>query len=282
MIRNWRRTQPHARWILPLVVVVGAFVLWRESRAVRWREIAPGVEFATLRGEPYCRRGSSGIAALRLDPERVRLRVHHYSSLGAARPFDIVEWQRRTTAVAVFNAGQFYPDWRYMGLLASGGRWVSPRAHKGYQALLVADRTDGGGGAAVLDLAHAPFDRDSLHWNEVAQSFMLFDSTATLRVRRSERIANRTVVGEDRHHRIVVLVSEGAYTLADFAHVIMQSPLEITHAMSMDGGREAELLVARGGFRYASFGPWPEARPGQDPPASNRTPLPAVIAVELP
>jgi hypothetical protein len=182
----------------------------------------------------------------------------------------------------VAAAGQFYPDFRYMGLLASGGRWLSRRAHPGYQAVLVADR-DGkrGGGARVLDMARPENAPDSLAWKEIAQSFMLFDSTGSLRVRRSERIANRTVVAEDRHHRILVFVSEGSYTLADFAFVLLRSPLQLTHAMSMDGGREAELVVAHGAFRYASFGPWVDAQ-DRTGSAGTRTPLPAVISVELP
>lgn len=282
MIRRvWRWPQLHARWILPLVVVVAGFVLWRESRALHWRGIAPGVEFTMLRGEPYCRTGSAGIAVLRLDPEQVRLRVHHYSRQGATRPFDVLEWQRRTHAVAVFNAGQFYPDQRYMGLLASGGEWVSKRPHRDFQGLLVADRTSaGGGGAHVLDLAATPVTPESLAWNEIAQSFMLFDSSATVRVKKTERIALRTVVAEDRHHRIVVFVSEGAYTLADFATILIGSSLQLTHAMSMDGGHEALLAVACGNFRYASFGPWP--RDGATPSGNGTTPLPAVITVELP
>lgn len=249
---------------------------------MHWREVAPGLEFATLRGEPWCRRGSAAIAVLRLDPERVRLRVHHWSQTGAERPLDVVEWQQHTHAVAVFNAGQFYPDLRYMGLLASGGRWLSRQAHPGYQAVLVADRRSrGGGGARVLDLPDPERARDSLAWREVAQSYMLFDSTGALRVRRSERIANRTVVAEDRHRRILVLVSEGSYTLADFAFVLQNSSLQLSHAMSMDGGREAELVVSRGAFRYASFGPWLDATEHPDAIAS-RTPLPAVITLELP
>ncbi|MEQ1832746.1 MAG: phosphodiester glycosidase family protein [Candidatus Eisenbacteria bacterium] len=271
------------RWILPVVLVVGAYVVWRSTAALHWREIAPGVEFAILRGEPWCRRGSAAIAVVRLDPERVRVRVNHWSQTGADHPLDVVEWQQHTHAVAVFNAGQFYPDYRYMGLLSSGGRWFSKRAHPGYQALLVADRRGpgGGGGAQILDLSDPERARDSLAWKEVAQSFMLFDSSGTLRVRRSERIANRTVVAEDRHHRLLVLVSEGSYTLADFAFVLQNSPLQLTHAMSMDGGREAELVVARGAFRYASFGPWLDSKEHPDA-LSSRTPLPAVISVELP
>ncbi len=256
-------------------------MLWRGASIPRWRQLSPGLEFAIFRGEPYCRRGSAAIAALRLDPERIRLRVRHYSQVDAAEPPDVVQWQRQTRAVAVFNAGQFYPDWRYMGLLASGGRWLSRQAHIGYHAALVADRRGPGEGGHVLDLAAISIAPESLAWNEVAQSYMLFDSTGSLRVRRSERIANRTVVGEDRHGRLVVLVSEGAYTLADLAFVLQKSPLHLRHAMSMDGGREAELVVTRGDFRYASFGKWEKADVHPSAPAAN-VPLPTVITVELP
>jgi hypothetical protein len=267
--------------VLPFVLVVSAFVLWRGTRAPRWREIVPGLEFAIFHGDPYCRRGSAAIAVLRMDPERVRLRVHHYTQGKDFEPPDVVQWQRRTKALAVFNAGQFYPDWKYMGLLASGGSWLSRKAHVGYHAVLVADRHGPGEGAHVLDLASISSAPESLAWNEVAQSFMLFDSTGTLRVRRSERIANRTIVGEDDRGRIVVLVSEGSYTLADLAFVIQKSTLRLRHAMSMDGGREAELVVSHRGFRYASFGRW--SSDDEHPEALGaRVPLPAVITLEAP
>ena len=268
------------RWILPLVLLVGGFVVWRSAGAVHWRELAPGLEFATLRGEPYCRSGSTAIAVVRLDPERVRLRVHHFSQVGG-RPLDVVEWQRFTGALAVFNAGQFYPDWQYMGLLASGGHWLSRRPHPGYHAALVADRQGPGLGARVLDLSLNAKDPDSLEWNEVAQSFMLFDSTGALRVRRSERIANRTIVGEDHHHRLLIMVTEGAYSLTDIAYVLQHSRLQLKQAMSMDGGRESEMVIVRGAFRYASFGVWTGEEEHPTVPEA-RAPLPCVIGIELP
>jgi len=268
------------RWILPLVALVGGFVMWRSAGAVRWRDLAPGLEIATLRGEPYCRSGSTAIAVLRMDPERVRLRVHHFSQAGG-HPLDIVEWQRYTNALAVFNAGQFYPDWRYMGLLSSGGQWLSRKPHPGYHAALVADRRGPGLGGHVLDLSAFNEPADSLPWNEVAQSFMLFDSTGTLRVNRSDRIAKRTIVGEDRHHRVLVMVTEGAYSLSDIAYVLQHSRLQLRQAMSMDGGRESEMVIVRGGFRYASFGAWTGEEEHPTAPDAQ-APLPCVIGVDLP
>lgn len=270
--------QFHARWLLPLVAIVGAYVLFQSARGLHWRTLAPGVEFAVLRGDPWCRQGSSQVAVLRLDPAHLDIAVRHWAPRDAGHPPTIVEWQRRTGALAVFNAGQFYPGYEYMGLLVSGGRTVSRRPHPGYRAALVADPVRGPRSAHVLDLDRTPLDPDSLAWRQVAQSFMLFDRTRGLRVRRSTRVANRTVVAEGEDGRLFVVVSEGGYTLADFAEWLRGSSLRLTHAMSMDGGLEAELVVAARDFRYATFGEWDGLERAPSAPGA-RAPLPAVITV---
>jgi hypothetical protein len=269
----------HARWLLPVVVVAAVWVLWQNARGLHWRELQPGVEFATLTGEPYCRMGSSTVAMLRLDPRKVRVRARHYSRLKRSDAPGIVDWQRETNALAVFNAGQFYPDLRYMGLFVSGGDTVSRSRHSEFQAALVASGGEGPRDARVLDLSLKPIERER-GWSDVAQSFMLFDRSGSVRVRRTSKVANRTAVAEDRDGHLVVIVSEGGYTLADFAELLMKRPLKLTHAMSMDGGLEAELIVASGAFRYASFGRWTRESGATAPGAT--APLPAVITVEAP
>ena len=265
----------HARWLLPFVIVLAAVALCRNTGAPRWRVVRPGVEFATIAGEPYCRFGSSTVALLRVDPRQARFRVHHYQGAHPPRPLTILEWLHGTRAVAVFNAGQFYPDYTYMGMLVSEGDTISARLHPGFQAALVARDT----AARVIDLSRGSIERRD-RWSDVAQSFMLFDRASGLRVRRSDKIANRTVVGQDAQGRLVVCVSEGAYTLADFAELLGRAPLSLDRAMSMDGGSESQLVVSAPGFRYASFGHWPVR--GEPAAASAATALPAVIALEVP
>lgn len=283
---------PVGRLAAIAAIAVGAIALAQNVRGPHWRTIAPGVEFATVRGEPYCRSGSSTIALVRFDPARIRLRVLHCTSLPGKAPAQIATWLDHTQALAIINAGQYYPDYSYMGLLVSDGRKVSAKMHPAFQALLVAEprdtskhrtRTTPHGGrrptqARVLDL-----DRDSLDvrsgWREVAQSFMLFDREGGTRVRRSDQVANRTVVAEDHDGRMVVVTSEGGYTLRDFATVLREAPLGLTQAMAMDGGHEAQLCVRAGNFRYASFGRW---RAEDDRPAAwdVQVPLPAVVVLE--
>ena len=257
---------------------VSALLVVQGHSRLKWNKLRDGVEFTLLRGDPWCRRGSSEIAVMRLDPASVRLRVLHCSGQPERAPLSIVEWQRRTAAIGVFNAGQYYPDFSYMGLLVSDGRSVSTRLHPRFKAALVATPGDGGRIAHVLDLDRHPLDPAFPGWRDVAQSFMLFDGPGEPRVRRTDQVANRTVVGEDRRGRIVVITSEGGYTLWDFARLLQRAPLDLTLAMGMDGGYEAELCVSAGAFHYASFGQWKGAGDVSTAPGAT-VPLPAVVAV---
>jgi uncharacterized protein YigE (DUF2233 family) len=258
--------------LLALLVAIG--VLLRGSAPPHWKTLAPGVEFAVLRGEPYCRRGPTDVALLRVDPARADFKVFHYTQSGDTLPPNVLEWQRRLDALAVFNAGQYYPDFSYMGLLVSGGTVVSDRVHPGFHAALVAAPARGQPTARVLDLEHERLDGMVGQWREIAQSFMLFDERGQLRVRKTDQVANRTVVAQDRHGRLVVATSEGGYTLWEFAELLRRAPLGLSHAMSMDGGHEAELCVVAGRFRYWSLGHW-----GGDTNSDAAVPLPAVVAV---
>lgn len=266
--------------ILLVVAGLSALVLSlvRQAGGPRWRTLREGVEFTTLRGDPYCRRGSSEIAVLRLEPASVRLRVHHYSREPGAVPLSIVEWQQRTGALAVVNAGQYYPDLSYMGLLVSDGVRVSKRLHPRFKAALVASPDDGRPVARVLDLDREPLDPAAPGWREVAQSFMLFDRGGRPRIRKSDDVANRTAVAQDGKGRILVITSEGGYTLWDFAQLLQKAPIGLSHAMSMDGGYEAEMCVSLPPFHYASFGQWKGQGDVSDAPGA-KVPLPAVIAI---
>jgi hypothetical protein len=271
------RRLPIGRIAAVVAVLVAGLVLARGQSSPRFRSIGRGLEFGVLRGDPYCRQGSSDIAVLRVNPAEAHVRVRHYSAFGD-QPLDIIAWQKRTGATAVFNAGQYYPDLSYMGMLVSGGRALSPRLHPTYKGALVAGPVTGTPRAHVLDLDRQPIDPKHLEWSEVAQSFMLFDAAGTVRVRRSPQIAPRTIVAEDAEHRLLVFTSEGSYTLSDFATLLRAAPLKLTHAMSMDGGDEAQLCVRNDAFHYASFGHWDTRRDSTELIAGV-APLPAVITI---
>ncbi len=268
---------PAGRIAAAIAAVVAVFLILSTTRTPRFRTVAHGVEFAEINGAPYCRHGSARIGALRVDPRVARFQVLHHTSESEEDPIPIAQWMERTRAIAVFNAGQYYPDFTYMGLLVSDGQVVSKRPHATFRAAFVADPVGGGPDARVLDLDSLSIDPARPEWRQVAQSFMLFDDQGRIRVRTTNQVARRTAVAEDSRHHVVIVSTEGSYTLHDFAILLKSAPLGLTHAMSMDGGEEAQLCVRGRKFAYANFSSW---KPGaKAPDLSPAAPLPAVIAV---
>lgn len=193
------------------------------------------------------------IHGLRIDPRRYRFMVMNFRNEGASAPLSLWDWMQRTRALAVFNAGQYYPDFSYMGLLVSGGRKIQGKLHRLFQALFLAEPLQEGAQLArILDLAEEEFDPERPGYLEVAQSFMLVDRWRNIRVRRTPNMAVRTVLAEETGGNLLVLLTQGPYTLWELAQEVRDGPFPILKAMSMDGGEEAQLCVRAGDFSYPS------------------------------
>jgi uncharacterized protein YigE (DUF2233 family) len=272
-------------------IVLSAFALvgiaW--NAGVTWRQLAPGLEFArwpiprydSASGQGYCHLGEPYVAVLRIEPNSWRFEVLHYSLNGdRAEPLTIEKWQEQTSGAIVFNAGQYYPDLSYMGLLRNGDQEFGARLHPQWQALFVAEPSRKGvRHARVIDLKYDQFRLGATPYTRIAQSFMLFDHTGRKRVKKGNWVANRTGVAEDRKGRILVFVTEGGLTLWDFARLLQNSGLNLVKAMSMDGGYESELAVHTRSFDYVSYGQWETNDYGDISLPGIHMPLPAVIAL---
>ncbi|MFQ5702123.1 MAG: phosphodiester glycosidase family protein [Acidobacteriota bacterium] len=235
-----------------------------------------------MNGGEACRKGSPAITVLRVDPRRWRMDVFHQSeSPGDPVRADIESWQRRTGATVIFNAGQYYPDHLPMGLFVKRGKNLGTARVRRWKGLLVAEPTDAKQyrPADILDLEHDAFDVRTTPYRIAVQSFMILDRDHKKRVRRSDWHANRTVVATDGSGHLLVVHTEGAYTLWDLADWLDRSDLDVRLAMSMDGGFEAQICVHTEELAFASFGQWHVDSHGDHSIAGLRRPLPAVIGL---
>lgn len=248
-------------------------------KPIAWSELAPGLEFARIEATKFVTRGSPFIAALRVDPERFEFQPHHFEDEGIDGPVPIDEWQARLRA-PVFNAGQYAPDRGYLGTLKRDGKTLPSHDASQWMAALASGPTKKGAQAAsVIDL-HQSGPASKLPYRNVIQSFMLRDDRGELRTRRSTWEANRTVVAEQRDGHLLVLVTEGAFTLGGMSDWLGESvDLQVVRAMSMDGGYEAELAVPFASKPYVTFGQWETNDSGDISLPGVRFPLPAVIAI---
>lgn len=267
----------HARGMCFLYVLAASHLIGQgfagevaaQSLQLQTRSLLPGLEWINWTG-----RSNPDISGLRIDPRRYCFKVMNFRNEGASQPLRLWEWMDRSKALAVFNAGQYYPDFSYMGLLVSGGRKIHGRLHRLFQALFLAEPSqDGVPAARILDLAEEDFDPEKPGYLEIAQSFMLLDIWKNIRVRRSPNMAVRTILAEETEGNLLLLLTQGPYTLWDLAQELRDGPFAILKAMSMDGGEEAQLGVRTKDFSY------PPSREAAGQAAHYSRPLPTVIGV---
>ena len=244
-----------------------------------WKSVAPGLEIRRMDGGSACRKGSKIITVARIQPEKWRVDLYHRSGNEAPAGLDIDGWQRRTGAAVMINASQYYPDRVPMGLFVKGGVNLGTRLLKQWKGVLVAEPEPRGRAprADLLDLDLDPFDLKSTPYRVAVQSFMILDRNGAKRVRRSDWHANRTVVATDRRGRLLVVHTEGSYTLWEMADWLARSDLKVRHAMSLDGGFEAQMCVRAGDEEYLSFGQYHADDRGDHSMSGIRVSLPAVI-----
>lgn len=250
----------------PALFFLAAMLLWAAPAwALSWVELRPGMDFAFLPADETVRVGGSRIACLRLDPKHFRFKV--LAAPKGEAGYTAERWLKKSGALAVFNAGQYAADLSYLGLLVTEGQ-VHGRLAAKLGALFVAEPKDPALPLArVVDLHYTPFPATNSPYLEVAQSLMLVDRFGQVRVRRSNKVAHRTLVAEDSQGRIVVLVTEGRHTLWELADDLSRRKLGFREIMCMDGGPESQIEIKVGGFGYHQYGdpseapdfplPWP-------------------------
>lgn len=262
--------------------LAGTFLTWAQT-TVTWEPLAEGLSVAVWEPGRTCDDEVPPLIAVRVDPERYRFVTYHYLDEKLPAPLTIKEWQRRTGAGLLFNAGLFRDDYSYMGLLLKDGRSLGSKRHAQWQGLFVAEPTVPGlRKARVVDLALEPWETDKMAYREAAQSLMLLDRMGKPRVRQTGKRAHQTIVAENRDGFILLLKTTDTVALWELATCLRSGFPDIHQAMVMDGGASSDLLIE---------GSLPEAGPSSgalsvqsfqdvvDGGGMRHIPLPAVIGL---
>jgi hypothetical protein len=185
------------------------------------------------------------LIAVDIDPVQYRFAVHHFRQSGLDEPPDIHEWRAKTGHDLVFNAGLFRENFAYLGLLFGNGRSLGGKRHRTWLGLFAAEPTEQGTAPArILDLARDSFDDQNPPYREVAQSLMLLDETGKIRVQRTGKQAQQTIVAEQADGHILLFKTTEPTALFEIAQCLHDSFQTVRRAMAMDGGASSDLVLA--------------------------------------
>lgn len=220
----------------------------------QWRQLGRGLSFAEIQVK-HDEEVVETLAVVRVDPVYNAFRVFHHT------PQSIAAWQKELAAPLVFNASFYDKEGRPCGLILSNDTILGPLRNPQMRGMFVAEPKGMSPDlprATILDLIAAPINPRNLPWSQGVQSFpLLLDSKGRVRVRNSDKTAQRTVIATDRHGNILVINTTDRYfNLYNLARFLKDSSLEIDTALNLDGGLEAQLYIKTKEVEYLSPSAW--------------------------
>lgn len=226
---------------------------WTHS-APQWRTLGKGLSFTTVQVFQD-REAVDTLSVVKIDPAFNAFRVFHHA------PQSLAAWQEEIKAPVVFNASYFSPEGQPVGLIVTDGKLLGPLKNPEMRGMFVAEPQGMSPDlprATILDLTTTRLASKDLPWRQGVQSFpLLLDSQGRLRVRKSDKRSNRTVIAADRQGNILVFnTGEDFFSLYDLARFLKASAFDIDSALNLDGGKEAQLYIKTRDFAYFSPPSW--------------------------
>jgi uncharacterized protein YigE (DUF2233 family) len=223
----------------------------------QWQTLGRGLSFAQV---DVLREGEvtevvATLAVVKIDPATNAFRVFHQA------PQSITQWQQQLQAPIVFNASYYGANNQPVGLIIADGQAIGTANNRQMRGMFVAEPKGISPDlprATILDLQATPIHPQKLPWTQGVQSFpLLLDYKGNIRVRDSDKRANRTVIATDRVGNILVFnTSNRFFTLRELAQFLKNSKFDIDSALNLDGGSEAQLLVKTKDLEFFSPPSW--------------------------
>jgi Phosphodiester glycosidase len=212
-----------------------------ETAEAGWSLVQPGLERRVTRVYNEQNQHVESVHVWRLDQNYFRLDVAYDET-----PRSLESWQRATSALMVVDGGyysianeRYFPD----GLTIVNGR-ASGRSFRGYGGMLAIkdDR------AELRWLVQKPYNA-SEPLQAALQSFPVLvrpGGELGFGAERENNVsARRTVIGQDKHGRILFIVApQGYFTLHQLSVYLTESDLNLDIAVNLDGGGSTGILVA--------------------------------------
>jgi uncharacterized protein YigE (DUF2233 family) len=209
--------------------VMSAMMLW-----MLWTALAPGVDYANFTKE--------GVQVVRVDPSKARLKSLHASAADKT-PRTAGKWCDEQHLVAAINLGMYLDDHlSNVGHAHAGAHVNQARWNSKYQSVLAFGPKKKGIPAALMVDLDAPTAKLEDYEN-VIQNLRLVRAPGHNVWTQQPRRWSEAAVALDKKGNVLFLFSRAPHTMFDFNQLILSMPLEITHAMHVEGGPEASLSL---------------------------------------
>lgn len=245
----WVTVAADSSWLSPAMRLALGEAPVAEPGGVAWRAVETGFDVADLdahvNGQVVDR-----IRLVRIDPALFRFEVR--TAYRGDTTMD--DWMTSLHPVMIVNGSYSNRYGRAATPLIGGDILQGPGDYDAKAGAFVSRE----GSVSVLDLRAVDYQTAFSGASDAMVSFPLLIADGQTHVEHpSQWLANRSFVGQDHAGRIVIGTTDDAFfTLDRFARFLLESPLELTTALNLDGGPVAGQAVSLNGFERRVHGSW--------------------------
>lgn len=240
-----------------------------------WQALEPGLEYALFDG-PAADVGDRKIAVLRIDPARFELRLLNASAPNEGELRTARAWAYRAGASAAINASMFQEDFRSSVSLMRTRDHVNQRRLSKDKAVLAFDPlVSGVPPVRIVDRDCEDFGQAERRYGSLVQSIRMISCDRRNVWAPSDRRFSTAAIGTDARGRVLFIHARSPWPVYELVKALLSLPIDVTQAMYVEGGPEAQLFARSGKHEIERVGGFEgAARTAENPRA---WPVPNVV-----
>ena len=209
-----------------------------------WKRLEPGLELGQFspQGRP-----EATINVLRIDPVRFELNLFNASAENKV-PLTPKQWAYKNDLVAVINASMFQEDLlTSVSLMRTKNHVNNNYVSKDKTVLAFDPVRPGVPPVKIIDRQCEDFETWRTNYNTLIQSIRMISCDGKNVWRSQTDEWSIASIGTDKNGHILFIHTESAFVTHDLINTLMKLPLNITQAMYVEGGPQAQLYINSGG-----------------------------------
>jgi uncharacterized protein YigE (DUF2233 family) len=246
-----------------------------------WQRLTQGLELGIFNAPLISEIGDSKVRVLRIDPRHFRLRLLNASASKNGQPLTAKQWSRRNGLVAAINASMYQEDYRSsVSLMRTKAHVNNPRLSKD-MAILAFDRTQADVPLVkMIDRQCDDFKVWQKKYSTMVQSIRMISCKGENVWTQQPQKWSTAAIGIDDQARILFIHVGSPYSTHDVIDFLKKLPLNITRAMYVEGGPQAQLYINSGAHEYEFVGNYEIEIQGDVKKLISR-PVPNVVGISL-
>ena len=220
-----------------------------------WELLEPGLELGTFELPPDSDAGNDAIRVLRVDPGRFRLRLLNASATEDRRARSAKEWCAPADCVAAINASMYQADYlTSVSLMRTLDHVNNSHVSKDQTVLAFDPPEDGLPPVMLIDRECDELDAWKGRYGTLVQSIRMISCNGKNVWAPQPDRWSTAAIGLDGAGQVLLIHSRSPVSVHELIEALQRLPLDLSRAMYLEGGPEAQLYVSSAGRQVELVG----------------------------